>query len=309
MKFLAFPETITGIRALLREYSRKDDIEIVLAEFSPKAALTVMDHLYLDDEGVGYQRNIRPRRVAMYARVMRAGNWSHAVPEAMFLRPDDGSYLVNGYHTLTALMESGIDKLRLKVQFNTPLDALTKIDQIGARTITDSLAAGGFRVKDPKKVEAVARMVERHERGLWPVGTNMMEPDEMRSIIEYVGVEEIERHTRIVNALPSRMRLAVFGFCDYYFSTADATDSELFFDALASGRGAEAPIHLLRERLLFWPGGFKSKTIANVSTALQLTVDAFNKFRRGDEPTKLQLPKGWDTMNPVHMKLPSLVKL
>lgn len=309
-----FPTSKQALRQLLKHYDRKADIEVVKATITPRAAEVILETCYLDDAEVGFQRKITASTVKRYARDMRNQNWCHSVQKLDFLRPGDGGYLANGYHTLSAIIEADVAIVVL-VQFNTPRRALTKIDQNKPRSPIDSMAAAGYRFASAYSGVALARMVEMHLRGRFPIGKNPLPVDDLLEVMtETIGVESLASTHKALTGLSKLKRTSkVFSFCHWYFSTVDptdATDADAFFESLGSGAGLDTddPIYLLRDRILCWPGGLSSKQ-HDQAALLLLVVDAWNKWRSDWHGARLQLPKGFAEMKVRNMKLPALVRL
>jgi hypothetical protein len=120
-------------------------------------------------------RQIRPSRVAQYARDMENDRWNFSAP-LMF---DTEGKLIDGQHRLTAQVKAK-KTLKWLVIRGVPSSAQRTMDNTGVRTPADQLHMGGE--KNASLLVAVARNIYRIENDMMAGGTTISTEEVLRTV-------------------------------------------------------------------------------------------------------------------------------
>lgn len=234
-------------------------------------------------------RTLSPRTVARYARAMRDGEWEFVGDPIRF---DRSGELLDGQHRLAAVMDSGCPQKFVIVR-NLEPSSQRYMDGGRKRTAADQL-----RIEGMKNAHAAAGIANHIMH--WQGGdmVHMSTSFSTFEIVEFVElhVDDIEAAVHHAAAVHKTCKTgqAVPGAA--YFMAREAAGIEPaseFFNSVSAGLGLTtgSPVLLLRNKLIYW---------ATVRTKLQRAELAYffartwNAWRKGEELTKLQRPRGTD---------------
>jgi hypothetical protein len=240
-------------------------------------------------------RNLKPTKIAQYARDMAAGNWLLTGEAIKFSA--DGT-LLDGQNRLHAVVASGETIALLVVRGLDP--AVQGVMDTGAtRTGGDALTMRGINAA--KDVAASASTLIQYRRGV------------LSHCMSQVPSYERPTHSEIVaqvSEAPQLIESAVFGKKIYrqlplpvgplavahmHFVAIDANDAAAYFDAIADLRtsGKGDPINTLMKRVSEMRAR-RERVLS--STSLFLLFRSWNAFRSGEEMQKFQFGsdgRGW----------------
>lgn len=120
----------------------------VFEEWTPRRA----EEVFAEQQRQGYEnpRNLRPSRIAFYARQMESGHWHLNGAAVCF----NGARLLDGWHRLNAIIKSGTSQRLLTVR-GISAEAVPSIDTGLQRSAGDVLFGAG--VANANRVAAAAR--------------------------------------------------------------------------------------------------------------------------------------------------------
>lgn len=198
-------------------------------------------------------RNLRPRRVAMYAKDMAAGRWR--VNGETIILDQDGRPL-DGHHRLAAVVESGVSVWML---ICSGIDRATfgTIDTGAARIAADVLHVGAG-VKN-RIVAASAVQLLACFRNTGRISPSL--PDARRTLSNEMVLEEVQKDPLILDAsdfacslsiAKSLLPPSVIAVLWYLFHEKDPSAATNFFIDLNTGEDLPStdPVFILRQRLL-----------------------------------------------------------
>ncbi len=261
----------------------------------------------VDDDRI---RNVRPRMVEKYARDMLAGNWFE---NGSTLVINELNRMIDGNHRMRALRmaategaapypaQPGISVSFLVVR-GVKADVMVEdtIDTGRPRKYSDLLAIRGM-----SNATILASVVTRLLS--WEVGqyyasagkpggrsASFSEMDEFFSKREERILSAVafgRSHHRDMHLSPTNAGVAY----DILHSK-DTEKADEFLDRLVTGTHltSASPIHALRDRLekMDWDQGKDKNSGPNQAKRLAITIIAWNHWRAGSSPDRLQLPRG-----------------
>lgn len=213
---------------------------------------------------------------------MSAGRWVFTGLPIVFDRDD---VLVNGQHTLTAIVDSGTAQPCLIVRGVDP-KALFAFDDGKKRSFSDLCVIMGR--EHVACIQSITRWVLKYEGGILGSTANQAfsigEQEECLS--RNPDIEDAARFVGCNKSLRGIIQPSVAGFVRWYTARTDLDLSDQFFAHLATGVGLDAgnPVLLLREGLLNFRVSPKAKGM-DARYILAITIKAWNHFKRG---TKLK---------------------
>jgi hypothetical protein len=230
-------------------------------------------------------RRLDPRTVIAYAEAMRRGEWH---PNGDTIRFSENDVLLNGQHTLTAIIQSGIPQLCLVVR-GLPPEVFKTIDKQKRRTDAHDLSKCGF--KHTSTLTSVIRLLWCYETYRAPEA-----PPERRLTSEQI--------IRIARAIPeisdcvneheascshrSRILPPKIGSSLWFMTRGVPVKRAEFFSILRADAPATKrnPAFALRERFSAERGQTK-RTSSRL--ALALAFKAWNLFHDGRDVGTLKM--------------------
>ncbi len=314
--------SVTDLREAIKRFGQQTpgSYQVFRVLVTPTLAQKILKSFWLgyEDTDGPTQRSISVPTVTKLARAMRNGSFTPGTKTIDFAHPglaEIGGKLVDGYHRLHGVVESGADQV-LHFQFNVTMNDLANVDIPRLRTVRDAANAIGRDATNIEGRKSVAMMFDRHKRGLYPIGKEPMGHSETFELIDVTPFAV--RAAEIVKLMPSGLRLKSIGFCYAYFCEAGYEDeAEMFFEDLReenferrAPNGTTGPIRLLSVRLradykIPHPRHSGNRAATDV---VQLVVDAFNKYLKGWTGHRIMFPKGWPHGG-RRLKLPALVRI
>jgi|3_EtaG_2_1085321.scaffolds.fasta_scaffold30377_2 hypothetical protein len=243
-----------------------------------------------------HNRRVRARYVQDLARDMTAGKWVFNGDSIRFAK--DGA-LMDGQHRLMAIVESGVT-VKCHVVYGLDYAVMPSIDTGRVRTAADMFKLNGERhCNILSAATGIMFIVENH--GMAALGDKSSGgtryelegilnafPEARDSLGQVVGP-----YASLKDLAPQSSWVALH----YYLSKKDPSDTELFFEQVATGDGVRSnePIYHLRNRLI----NFKIKRIKLTRKEFfGLAVKTWNYFRKGKICKQLQFP--------AHEKFPAI---
>ncbi len=247
---------------------------------------------------VDNNRPLKTGAIASYARDMAAGNWRTGTGET--IKFDTRRKLIDGQNRLHAVVKANVP-VRFDIAHDVSVEVMPVLDTGVKRTAGDALIIDG--VPQRNRLASVVRWAILCDAG-FPMGrTGTVNPTNSEIVQRYHSQSDLFDGAAARGTDAQRARIttgAVAGTAYYLFATAVMKASEEdgwfsadwhkdFFDAFISGAGLEpgSPILMVRNRLI------KAK-IDRLSRAeeLCLLVKAWNAWRRGEHPSRFDMPKG-----------------
>jgi hypothetical protein len=193
-----------------------------------------------------YNRDLRRARLAEFRDLMNAGKWDPFVAEIDF---DWNGNLINGHHTLNALLLSRLEHIDVKVTFGNDPKSYIHIDRNSSKSIKDVLGerkyghaavlGGVGRVLHAWDVGLLARLYEGEVR----IDDAMAAIERHPGIVDYLTVPDFMRAKPFPKPVYRALR--------YIICSANPSAGPRFFNELAEGLGAtlDAPPRRLREQI------------------------------------------------------------
>lgn len=236
--------------------------------------------MYLTFNTNNRQKN--PRSIAAYTRAMLRGEWK-ANGDA--IRFDVNGALLNGQHTLEAIIRSGTTQLCLVVR-GLPNDVFPTIDGGGKRSSGDVLGLAGF--KNRNSLSSVIGLLWAYET----YRSNQVPPERRLTGIQYEQVAKaIPEISETVNQHCSQtknrfMNMSVGAMLN--FAIRHVPESKKFWSIATGDEPAtkKNPAFAIRERWVSERGAIR-KTQPRILEAL--TIKAWNLFLLGREVGTLKL--------------------
>lgn len=241
-------------------------------------------------------RNIRRRKVEMYARTMAAGQWAITNQGIGF---DRAGTLVDGQHRLHAIIEANIP-VRMNVTKNLAPTARSHIDTGASRTTADILSVN-HGTKNAAIVAAVAKRAVAWDRGFRWLHNYDPAPEEIEAYVIDPSHDLLHRAAYVGSYgrkyVPAPPSLVAFTY--YLCARQDAEAAETFFvDQLIEGIALNAtdPAKVL-SKWLAHDAHIKGTTAE--FRKLAAIIHAWNLYRAGKQVQRLTPPKGagWNSEN------------
>lgn len=230
-------------------------------------------------------RNARNSIIAQYARDMKSGKWVLNGESIKFA--DDGT-LLDGQHRLLAVVAAGVAVQMLVVR-GIPASAMPTVDAGARRKFSDVLTINGG--SNSSTLAALVRRAVMWEEGV-RTNTGQLKPTNSEMLEFLAEHPEIEHSAEVARKLSSRNLLpaSVIGLAHWLFAAIDPESATWFLArVIDEDVPRDHPARVLNRRIV-------SMRIAggrvNESEALALTIRAWNAYRAGERPQKLQMPKG-----------------
>ena len=239
-------------------------------------------------------RSLRKAKVAAYADDMANGRWHFPGNVISF---DRSGVLLNGQHTLSAIIESGAT-INCIVVIDADPRAQDTMDIGAARTLGDQL--GLRKEKSGKTLGAVVRNATRLTEGKTSFsGTGDLSNPRLLEEFEGdpAGYREAMRVGRLI-ASASPVAAGIMGAAYYICAINSPEDARTFYcEQLGEGIGIEHgdPAGPLQARFRrAQPNGRRM----HPDEQMRYTLLAWNAYREGRPLTKLQAPRGgWNPRN------------
>lgn len=231
-------------------------------------------------------RKLRERRLTGMVGDMIEGRWKLSTNAITF---DRDGVLLNGQHTLTAIVQSGMAQ-RLIVCRNWPTEAQDVMDSGAARTFSDALRIAG--VSNYNTVAASTRSVYAYRVNGVLCGTAQLKRPTNAQLHQ-----ELAAHPLLPSIVPHKspfpgLNAGMYGGALYLFSRANADDAVEFDRLMRTGDGLNVghPIHTLRDRIMRDQAAVHSQLRASVKSVF--LVRTWNAWRGGESLVKLQFNPG-----------------
>ncbi|RKR92865.1 hypothetical protein BDK92_7347 [Micromonospora pisi] len=287
----------------------------------PKVGLLIVTPAHADKwlaDHNDWNRKFKPGRIETYERDMNAGHWlfNDSSIGFFYMPEDDGTpawstldrlsldellpneVLGNGQHRLTAIKQTGRPALYTIIRGIIP-KAKKTIDRGAKRSIADSRDEANANT-----LVAIATRVLRVQRGLFRAGgANAITDSEINEYIDAnpslgravdVASLAMNRKVPIVPAVIG----AAYHLCSQLDGGTATAYAEVFFvDQLIKNINLSEfdPAQVLYQRLR---AGQAGKRNMPGDDAWPYVISAWNHFRKGSKPTKLQAPPGgWTPQN------------
>lgn len=235
----------------------------------------------------GPRRPVRDKKVAEFARDMKAGNWL-LNGETIKIAPDGG--VVDGIHRLKAVTES-CATIYAYVAFGVPWEAQITVDTGSSRLMSDQLHLAGD--KNAIVLAAVAKRVWRWLEGYRSSGGPAPTHTEMALLIAQcpliIEATEYAMHAR---GRWQYVRASTYGVAYFVFSERASNVAAVeFLDMVVKGAGLEEghPVLALRDRTL--RASRRDQASLSEHEQLALMIMAWNAWRQGRTLTRMVLPK------------------
>jgi hypothetical protein len=195
-------------------------------------------------------RRIEPRRVQILARQMSTGKYHSFVPRIAF--GEDGK-LVDGYHTMLAIIESGTT-WELRTQWGVPPEAISAYNESRSGTGADELRRIG--VQNHQIVGAVAKLLlnfdcpiprySMHTAKNWTSAEVREKAEENLAVIQ----EAVEAAQVLYPRLHVNRTIAATAYAVFY-SQIGPEETRKFFHRLTTGEMLPKgdPVYWLRSKL------------------------------------------------------------
>jgi hypothetical protein len=236
-----------------------------------------------------HNRPLKPRAIEAYAADMRAGVWSWNGEAIKF---DRNGRLQDGQNRLHAVIESG-KTIKMLVVRNLEPEAQDTMDSGVKRKFSDVLKLHGE--ENHVALASITRRVYTWKAGVrYVTGGGPYSPSNMQlaaTLAEHPELRDIAKRAQHVSS-NSALPTSIAGLTVWLFDQIDKTDSEHFFERLASDQGHHAgePIYELRKTLTSNQGSRRQYT--NRSILLALTIKAWNAYRDGRKIGQLRFAPG-----------------
>lgn len=234
-----------------------------------------------------HNRKKKPGAMAKYTQDMKNGDWIDELGEPICFEEADSfgrEFMLNGQNRLEAIVASGTVHVFTIIR-GLPRSAQNVMDSGAARSIGDTLTMTGH--KYGPKLAAAARQIYLIEH-----------PDQWKASLPASNawiVDRIKADWPLVDAIDQvdkiwldvRIQPAVAAVGWYFGSKLEPEMTRLSFRKLRSGANMDQgdPILALRNRLNIDGGLTRNQQLFVVARAL-------NHARRGNEATRMQLPRG-----------------
>ena len=233
-------------------------------------------------------RNIRKSAVNAYARDMTAGRW---VLNGEAIKFSSDGVLLDGQHRLLAVIAAKT-AVRFLVVRGVSADAMVTIDTGMARRFGDVLKINGETTTTT--LAAILRLIVHWNAGRYMMpsgGSVRVTHSEMADFLEANPAvrysAQIGASESIRNVIPG----SAIGLCHWLFTTIEPNDATWFIRRIADEDvEVDHPARVLRRRMIQMR--ITSNGRVDCATAVALTIRAWNSYRNGERPHKLQLPKG-----------------
>jgi hypothetical protein len=230
-------------------------------------------------------RNLSQTSVNNYARDMANGRW-RLTHQGIAFDKDGG--LRDGQHRLAAIVRAGVP-IKMLVVKDIDGESFGVMDSGRNRTMADRFQIQGL--KDSVQLAAVARRAALWQAG-FPWGRKLSPTkEEVAQMVD--DNPDLLMAAAFAHSWKARRILppALAGFVWWIFNRLDEDDAHHFMSRLRDGDGLETkdPIYVLRERLLQRGQGNFSQWM-RPELLLALTIMAWNRYRKHETLTKLQLP-------------------
>lgn len=252
-----------------------------------------------------HNRPAKRNKVAAFADDMTLDEWRYVGDPIRFAKNPDGTLLlIDGQNRLLAILRSG-KTIKMKVEFGYRPEDQRYMDIGTARNLSDQL--GLDKYPDPQNLAATTRRV-------WNWKTNG-DPGSARSkvsphVIRLLIIEEYDRlgpAARFGVAHKGGMLTASihgllhYALTDAYYGVKDVDPTpavqkvEWFLSRVEDGAElpTDHPVMVLRERII---KDRKDRGRANDFYLVAYTITAWNLYRKGILPRRIQLPKGGLTL-------------
>ncbi len=256
-------------------------------------------------------RAIRKIKVDQYARDMLAGNW-YMNGETIIV--NELGHMVEGGHRMRAVVQAATEgsapyhpqpdikvEMALLLGTKASVEVEDTIDTGMPRKYGDVLAIRGFT--NTTLIASVTRRLLTWERGVYYVTGghigrgSSVSFSEMDTFLEK-NQEEVEAAVSFGTTYYKEAHLTPtnLGLSQVILTRSDANKAAEFFTGLITGAdlAEDNPIRHLRERLnkLDWHQGREMNSRGAQAIRMALLIQAWNHFKLGTSPKKLQLPKG-----------------
>lgn len=231
-------------------------------------------------------RKLHKARLAGMIEDMAKGRWQLSVNAITF---DCGGVLLNGQHTLTAIVRSGMAQ-RLIVCRNWPTEAQDVMDSGSARNLADALNLAG--IPNCKPVAAAIRSLNTYQRYGKLTSSNLYRAATTSELQqEFVDHPGLLKYVASHGPIPG-LSAGMYGAALYLFSLASEEDALEFDRLLRTGDGLYVghPIHTLRERIVRDQAVTHSNLMPIVKSVF--LVRTWNAWRTGESLTRLQFKTG-----------------
>jgi hypothetical protein len=244
-------------------------------------------------------RPIKPTTVAKYARAMKASRWRPGVGMIQFA--EDGR-LINGQHTLSAIVASGVSQ-EMIVTRGARSEDQDVMDDNDPRRAGQQLGMKGW--KSGSTVAAITRMIVRWQTDTLDTKATSLSVDEVVQFADRYRVR-MEASTALALALYARVPIkpaisGAFAFTAYDLAAAQPEKLspavvDEFFHALTSGANLPegSPMLALRAQAQRMRDSRDRGARMSLpdSVALYYVTRSWRGWRKSETLGKLQLPKG-----------------
>lgn len=243
-------------------------------------------------------RELRPDRVARYARQATDGEWD---VNGETIKVSVCGHLNDGQHRLHAIVDADVPVSTLVV-FGLERQTIRSLDDGLPRTGGDQLAM--LKVANPRQVAAVAALVLQFQKSGSVIRSTLRAPSRISVTSRGASDTKIQQSVAFVPAKGSASAggRTLLAFCHYILSEIDQTDADNFITRLIKGDALEidSPIYTARQRLIQLTSS-RSRVRVKPEVKVAIMFRAWNAYREGRSLTRIITT----TKTPQH--LPELV--
>lgn len=235
------------------------------------------------------------------SRDITAGRWVFTGLPIVF---DSNGDLVNGQHTLTAVVDAGTPIVSLVVSGVEP-KALFAFDDGKRRSFADLCVIHGK--EHVACIQSITRVVLRYERGAIETPGVCFSIGEQEDCLQRnPDIEDAARFVGSNKSLRAVIQPSVSGFVRWHTNRINPEKSSVFFAGLATGIGLDQgdPILLLREGLRNAQTASKKIIGMDSKYVLAITIKAWNGFIKGQKMRCLR----WRSDGPQPEKFPEFIR-
>ena len=257
-----------------------DGVTVAVEDISPEIA-----EQYLGKNL--HNRNVRQRKVAVYADDMALGRWKWKNGSTIVF--NESGVLDDGQHRLLAVIESG-KTVRMIVVRGADAGAQDTIDTGIGRKFADVLKLRGEQ--NYVTLSTAVRSIHSWELGIRR-GNKLAtsNPQLLDTLNRHPWIRDVTPlFTRVTNhsGLPASVSAALYFAC----ITIDAEDADFFFEKLGSELTADTPQPIFVLRRVLQEGRESVRGVMNLTYMSAITIKTWNAYRAGEDLGQLKWRAG-----------------